>query len=223
MDLKEEFDKVSKEYDGQRRELIHCFDDFYKSGINFLEFKYDDPKVLDLGAGTGLFSSFVLNKFPKSSLTLIDLSSEMLQLAKERFKDYSNVEYIVDDYLSHEFNEKFDIVISSLSIHHLSDCNKAKLYKKVHGLINNKGGIFLNADQSLSQSTAIEIRFNKYWKECIENSSLKNNEIENAYKRMIYDNPATLKDQFKWFKNAGFNDFDLLYKYYNFTVMYGKS
>ncbi|MDR3292119.1 MAG: class I SAM-dependent methyltransferase [Methanobrevibacter sp.] len=222
MDLKEEFDKVSKKYDSQRRELIPCFDDFYKSGINFLEFKYDDPEVLDLGAGTGLFSSFVLNKFPKSSLTLIDLSCEMLQVAKERFKNYSNVEYIVDDYLKHEFNEKFDIVVSSLSIHHLSDCKKSKLYKKVHGLIN-KGGTFLNADQSLSQSADIEIRFNKYWKECIENSSLESNEIESTYKRMSYDNPATLKDQFKWFKDAGFSNFDLLYKYYNFTVMYGKS
>jgi trans-aconitate methyltransferase len=42
--------------------------------------------VLDLGAGTGLFSALIAYSFPGARITLLDVSDEMLARARERMK-----------------------------------------------------------------------------------------------------------------------------------------
>jgi trans-aconitate methyltransferase len=44
------------------------------------------PAILDLGAGTGLLSEFIMQKFPSASLTLLDESAEMLSKAQLRLE-----------------------------------------------------------------------------------------------------------------------------------------
>lgn len=90
----------------------------------------ENPKILDIGAGTGLLSAFLMERYPDASFTLIDISEKMLDVAKDRFKGNSNVKYIVADYSKYSFVEKYDMVVSALSIHHLEDEEKQKLYKK---------------------------------------------------------------------------------------------
>ena len=71
-DISAKFNDISQEYDRQRRQLIPCYDDFYNLAVSVIELKTDHPRVLDVGAGTGLFSSFFLRKFPKAKITLIE-------------------------------------------------------------------------------------------------------------------------------------------------------
>jgi tRNA (cmo5U34)-methyltransferase len=220
MSLIEKFGEVSKEYDKQRRQLIPCYNDFYGVPMDILDHPKENINVLDIGAGTGLFSSFLLKKYPKAKITLIDLSSEMIDVAKKRFKNYSNFKYICDDYLTHEFSEKFDVVISALSIHHLNQNNKKKIYKKVYSLLNNKGRFF-NADQVLSPSKIIEKRYMEISTSFIKNSGLSSDEIKKANERMSYDDPSKLEEQIQWLLDCGFKDVDCVYKYYYFFVLYG--
>jgi len=110
--VRKQFNEVSQHYDKQREKLIPCFGDFYNIATALAEINNDSPSVLDLGAGTGLFSSFILNKYPKAKLTLIDLSEGMLDMAKTRFHNNSNATYIVSDYIDYEYNERYDLVIS---------------------------------------------------------------------------------------------------------------
>ena len=221
MSIKEKFDEIAKDYDKQRKELIPCFDDFYGLPIDMISFEGENPKILDIGAGTGLFSSMVLEKYPDAELTSIDLSCEMLNIAKKRFKDYSKVTYIENDYTIHEFNEKFDIVISALSIHHLNKEDKEKIYQKIYNILKNKG-IFINADQFLSPSPNIERIYTDLMREFLENSGLNRENVKKAYERMNYDNPSTINDQIQWLVDCGFEDVDCIYKYYHFGVLYAK-
>jgi len=186
-----------------------------------LDFRGEDPKILDIGSGTGLFSSIVLQKYPKAEFTLIDLSDKMLKVASERFKGNLNFRYIVADYTKHNFNEKYDIIISALSIHHLSAVDKENFYHKCYDMLNDNG-IFINADQVLSASPEIESMFSNLWREFVEQSGLTEDEIQNAYERVSFDNPSTLADQLKWLNNAGFKNADSIYKYYHFCVLYAK-
>ena len=116
MSVVNKFNQKAKEYDSERRALIPCFDDFYGIAIDCIDFKGDNPKVLDLGAGTGILSQFLLEKYPNAEIVLIDLAEEMLKEAEKRFEGNDNISFICDDYITHEFNTKFDIIISSLSI-----------------------------------------------------------------------------------------------------------
>lgn len=221
MSIKDQFDTIATKYDAQRRQLIPCFDDYYFLPLNVLDSNLKAPKILDIGSGTGLFSSIVLEKYPDASFTLIDLSDQMLSIAKERFKDNPNFKFIIADYTKYEFEEKFDIIISALSIHHLSALDKEKLYAKCYNMLNAEG-IFLNVDQVLSPHPEIETMFSNLWHKAVESSGLPETEIKKAYERVSFDNPSTLADQLQWLHNAGFKMADCLYKYYHFCVLYAK-
>lgn len=220
-EVKEKFDNISENYDRQRKRLIPCFDDFYKVSVDAIDSQTNSPKILDIGAGTGLFSNFILKKYPNASLTLIDISEKMLTIAKERFKDLTNIRYIAEDYTKYDFDDKYDIIISALSIHHLPDEEKSRLYKKCYSMLA-ENGIFINSDQTLGETPYIETLNKKIWKREIESSGLTKDEILSCYDRIKLDKEATLQQQLYWLKEAGFSDVSCIYKYYHFAVMIGR-
>ena len=219
--LKTKFNEHANQYDQQRKKLIPCFDDFYSIPVSIINTKKKNPSILDIGAGTGLFSSFLLEKYPNAKITLIDLSEKMIDISKKRFKGNPNVHYIIDDYTEHKFTNSFDIIISSLSIHHLNDSEKEKLYKKIFSILNSDG-VFVNSDQVLGHTPFIEKMYRGDWVQKIESSGLTRSELEAAYERTKLDKMATLDKQLTWLKESGFKDVDCVYKYFNFVVMYGK-
>lgn len=219
--ITESFDSISAQYDQQRKQLIPCFDDFYHLALTVLDYPGDTPSVLDMGSGTGLFSEIVLKKYPKAKLTLIDLSENMLTIARQRFSGKSDVIYLQENYLTHEFDQPFDFIISALSIHHLAGCDKQKLYRKCASLLP-EGGVFINADQVLSPFDTTEALFSNQWKAQVESSGLSHDAIKKAYERLSYDKPSTMADQLSWLLAGGFKEADVLYKYYHFCVLYAK-
>ncbi|PUA39636.1 SAM-dependent methyltransferase [Paenibacillus elgii] len=218
--LMEQFNEAASAYDRQRRKLIPCFDDFYQIAGSLTDEGNDAPSILDFGAGTGLFSAVMLQKHPRAKLTLVDLSGPMLEVARTRFSGVPNVTYIVGDYTTCEYGEKYDIVISSLSIHHLADAEKQKVYCTAYALLNDNG-LFINADQVLGSTPALEERYKQDWRRKVENSGLSAAEISAAYERTKLDRMSTLEEQLVWLKQAGFSDADCIYKYFNFVVMAG--
>ncbi|MDI6725264.1 MAG: methyltransferase domain-containing protein [Methanobacterium sp.] len=219
--LKEKFDENADKYDKIRKLIIPCFDDLYNITRNLANSKKEDPKILDLGAGTGLLTKYLLEKFPQGEFTLVDLSEEMLKIAKNRFMGLNNFKYIAEDYLTYNFDNSFDMIISSLSIHHLEDENKKKLYKKAYDSLNHEG-IFLNADQVIGPTPDVDKSYQENWMQKIEENNFTGPEKDTAMERMKFDNPATLEDNLKWLNDCGFKDVDVYYKYYNFCIFYGK-
>lgn len=217
----QKFNDGANQYDSQRSKLIPCFDDFYSIPISIINTHSSTPTVLDIGSGTGLFTSLLLKKYPKANITLIDISEKMTDIAKERFSNFSNINYIIDDYTSYEFDSKFDIIISSLSIHHLTDVEKRNLYQRVYSFLN-EDGIFLNADQVLGHTPFLENLYKNDWKNKVENSGLTEDELQTANERTKLDKMSTLADQLNWLKESGFKDVDCIYKYFNFVVLFGR-
>jgi tRNA (cmo5U34)-methyltransferase len=215
------FDAVASDYDRQRRLLIPCFDEFYGMALSLVNSVEPTPSILDLGAGTGLFSSLVLQKYPKAHLTLIDLSDKMLEGARRRFNDTSNVQYIVGDYSSHVYTDSYDFVISSLSIHHLTDTSKRQMFKTIFRLLRN-GGIFVNADQVQGNTESTDLYYRQRWLEYINESGLSQEAIDASVERRKLDINAKLEDQISWLEEAGFAEVDCMYKNLDFAVFFGK-
>ena len=221
VNLKNKFDKNAKSYNRQRTEVIPHLNLMYTVMADLATIEIPTPKILDLGAGTGLLTAALFKKYPRGDFTLIDFSEEMLSLARKRFDDNHNFKYIHDDYLKADFKESFDIIVSSLSIHHIENQHKKFLYSKIFKILNN-GGIFLNADQVLAPSSENEHIYQRNWYKKIEEGNLKHDEKAIIIDRMKFDKPATLKNNIKWLEKSGFNDVDVVYKFYNFCVLYGK-
>lgn len=220
-EIQRKFDEISKKYDEQRRKFIPCFDDFYGVTVSAASTEIENPNILDIGAGTGLLSAFLIKRYPKASFTLIDISEKMMDVAKDRFSGYTNVKYIIGDYTKYDFSEKYDIVASALSIHHLEDETKKELYEKSYSMLC-KNGVFINADQVYGETPFINT-FNKtIWKQTIENSTLLIEEKLAGYERIKLDKESTLNEQIEWLNNIGFTDVSCIYKYYHFAVMFGR-
>src|ERR1700688_4284088 len=120
MDVKDAFDATAGNYDRSRRQLVPCFDDFYRTALELVPFPADAPiAVLDLGAGTGLLTSFVAAAFPRAQITLGDISEEMLARARQRLAAQAErFQFHVMDFAATALPGEYDVVVSALAIHH---------------------------------------------------------------------------------------------------------
>ncbi len=118
---------------------------------------------MDLGAGTGLFSKHVLEKYPQANFVLYDLADKMLEVAKDRFQSTpAQFEYVVGDYRTLQVTHDFDLVISSLSIHHLTDDEKQDLFRSIYGVLR-KPGLFINIDQIRGETAYLREVYWNFW------------------------------------------------------------
>ncbi|MNI17002.1 ubiquinone/menaquinone biosynthesis methyltransferase [compost metagenome] len=223
-DVRSKFNKAAWDYDKQRRKLIPCFDEFYNTAVSLATTDAQHPRILDLGAGTGLLSSMLHQKYPGAHFTLIDLSEKMLEMANKRFDGNKNISYVLGDYTNYvETNsqDKYDFIVSALSIHHLNDVDKVQVYRNAYENLKD-GGVFVNADQVLGPTPFLESLYTNDWKQKIEASDLSRVEIDAAYERTKLDQMGGLVSQIKAMQNIGYLDVDCVYKNYNFVVLYGR-
>jgi tRNA (cmo5U34)-methyltransferase len=218
--IKEQFSNVSKKYDSQRKYLIPCFTDFYSACLPLVKSLTHAKRVLDIGAGTGLFSQFIYKLNPDLHFTLIDLSGDMLDVARTRFGNAANFEYLELDFSKDALPGKHDIIISSLAIHHLEDTDKAKLYKNIY-LALNDGGLFINADQVAGKNLLFDSLYKYNWRETVTHSGLDHKALIQAFERTKLDKFATLEKQLDMLEKAGLNEVDCIYKNMNFAVFGG--
>lgn len=220
-DIQDKFNAIATEYDRQRPMFIPCFYDFYGIAIDNLVLENPNPRILDLGAGTGLLSSFVLQKYPTAKITLVDFSEKMLTVARERFIGNDNISFICQDITKISSEEKYDAVVSSLAIHHLTDADKQILFKRIYEILD-VDGLFINAEQVEGETPYLkELNHNK-WVQSVEMSGLTESEKNAGYERVKLDKRTSLSKQLMWLESIGFSDVDCLYKYYDFVVMYCK-
>ncbi|MDR1292427.1 MAG: class I SAM-dependent methyltransferase [Clostridiales Family XIII bacterium] len=219
--VKWNFSDIAHTYsDETRRRIIPCFDDFYGVGVPELSYEGDSPNILDVGAGTGLYSAMLLARYPKAKLTLIDFSENMLNIAKERFSGYENASFLLGDYTEYPFTDRYDIVVSALSIHHLDAAAKAGFYRQIFELLTPNGE-FLNADQMVSPSPELQERHEKLWLDAVAEGGMADTDIERIKQSMELDDPSTVTEQVSWLREAGFPIADCIYQYRNFAVLYG--
>ncbi|MDR1014774.1 MAG: class I SAM-dependent methyltransferase [Coriobacteriales bacterium] len=214
------FDARATAYDANRRSLIPHFDEFYRIGVEALAYCDQSPRVLDLGGGTGLSTSFLLGRYPDARVTLLDFSNEMLAVARERFKDNPNIDFRVRDYRSFPFDERFDLVISGLSIHHLTADEKRELAVRVFGLLEPNGEFF-NADLVSCEDERLEQEMHRQLQGFLR-QGLSEDEVQRFVSSQRLDRPAPLESQLSHLRSAGFKVVECLYRHLIYGVFYAQ-
>ncbi len=217
--IKDRFNLVAQKYDNQRRFFIPCFDDYYQTSISFLStIKSDFNSILDLGAGTGLLTKFLYEKFPNAKFTLVDISDQMMDIAKQRFANMDNFSFLISDYSKELPTIQFDLIASALSIHHLDNDSKAFLYSNVYKDLPDNG-YFINLDQFNASTDFINEKYNKYWYNFIGQSSILQMERDSWLQRRELDKENTISETLILLERIGFRHVECIYSYMKFGVI----
>lgn len=221
--IKTIFDQTAQEYDAARPQLIPCFDDYYGTVLDVLPYEHDAPvSILDLGAGTGLLSAFVAEALPNARLTLVDVSPEMLALAKERFASQPDrFTFVEADYVETTLGGPYDAIVSALSIHHLNDEEKQRIYHHAYAALGNDG-IFINADEVRGPTEAVSQQFFDAWLRRVKALGVSERDLAMALERKKQDRHSPLEIQLEWMRDSGFQDVTTWYQNFSFTVFSGR-
>ncbi len=216
------FNATASRYDAQRRWVIPGIDAFYRAAILAADWPGSRPAILDIGAGTGLLSALLLQRYPDASLTLLDISDQMLNVAHERFSGNRDVRYITGDYSTGNLGGPYDLVCSALSIHHLLHEDKRALFRRVYDALNPGGG-FVNADQAAGETPALDREYMHWWDGFIRDGPLgREEQAEILKRRALLDRNAKLSVQLGWLRDCGFLDVVVVYRNRIFVVITGR-
>lgn len=214
MSIDEAFNDTFTYYDEWMMKALPNYVELFTTATNLPIFDENTAiKVLDLGAGTGLFSMHILQRYPRANFVLCDVAEKLLNIAKQRFVDHEKqFEYLIQDYRFLSGKNEYDLVISSLSIHHLKHEEKAALFKTVFHLLKSDG-VFINVDQIHGETQLVRDYYWNHWLQRVRNAGAEEQRIQESIdRRTTYDIDATLFDQIDWLKDAGFSHIDCVYK-----------
>lgn len=219
MKIQDQFNLIAQEYDAKRRHFIPCFDDFYSTATKMILFNRPEPeKILDLGAGTGLVTYYWYQEAQDSDYVLVDIASEMLAVAEKRFSGIDTVRNQVMDYTKDFPEEKFDAIISGLSIHHLEDDEKQLLFNRIYEKLP-AGGMFVNYDMFNGNTEEMNRYYTAFWEAQVAASGLTDRDIELWKERCKLDRECSVEEEVNMLRQSGFSDVQCIYSYHKFAVI----
>jgi tRNA (cmo5U34)-methyltransferase len=169
----------------------------------------DAKRILDLGTGDGRLIRLLKIDNPKMEAVALDTSPTMLKAARQYFSNNSSVKIAKYDltYPLHKSLGRFDAVVSSLTIHHLSHKRKRSLYKEIYDMLNPLG-VFCNLDNVASPSLEHHIRFLHAIGFTPETESKS-------------DKLLSMETQLHWLHDIGFVDVDCYWKWLEMALLIG--
>jgi tRNA (cmo5U34)-methyltransferase len=222
--IRKHFEDEAREFDRIIVTLIPDYSQMVEALVVAIPFESSAPiRVIDLGCGTGTVAERVLSSFPNAQVTCLDLAENMIKMARAKLGHHPDVYYVAGDFNKFDVNANYDVVVSSLALHHLlTNDDKRQFYRRIYGGLRS-GGVFYNADVVLGSSNFLQAVYMQHWR-IFMGRNVSREEIESKWipKYEAEDRPAKLTDQLAWLTEIGFADVDVIWKHYNFAVYGGR-
>jgi SAM-dependent methyltransferase len=165
-------------------------------------------RILDLGTGDGRLLALLKVDRPQAQSIAVDFSPTMLEAVKTRFADDPTVQVV-----AHNLDQplpiagRFDAIVSSFAIHHLSHERKRSLYAEVFDLLE-PGGIFCNLEHVASPTAKLHEQFR---------AALGISQRPDDPSNLLLD----VETQLRWLREIGFDDVDCYWKWLELALLIG--
>ena len=181
--------------------------------------------ILDVGAGYGPVSKFILDHFPHATCLAQDGSAPMLQHARQLLAGYGarlsfhQSDLFDQDWLPQQLGP-FDAVVSALCLHNLRDFQRiSEIYGDICGHLK-PGGVFLNLDLLNAPTPELQRRYFSVAAERRQREGASRHDAEALRQRAqqpttqasAYSFPANLDQHLEALRAAGFTHVDCFWK-----------
>lgn len=198
------FDKRADTYDRHMKEPGISSGQFYSHVSDGILNTQDKVRIMDIGCGTGLELEGIFERAPNAVLTGIDISGEMLNKLKAKYKRrLDQITLIQKSYLSVPFGtNRYDYFVSVMTLHHLLPDRKLKLYRRIKKALKPNGK-YIEGDYVVLPEKERQL-LDKYHKRYKSGDNIKNG---------VYhiDIPFSLETQKQILAQAGFSRVEVIW------------
>jgi tRNA (cmo5U34)-methyltransferase len=199
------------------RRLVPFYDEQRDIILRLLPYgRSDRLHVLDLGSGPGLTAARILDEYVNSTVTVFDLTEEMLEECRVRFGGDTRVRYRHGDFRSDDFGTGFDAIIASLSLHHLTLEERPDCLRRAYAALSD-GGVLIAAEVVVESSAAVRDHQYQLWRaHMIANGEDGASWFERHRRK---DHPAPIEELTRMLMEAGFETAACYWRYLNFAII----
>lgn len=212
--------EVWKSFESHVRKSVPFYDEMQRMVGELSEFFVrDDSTVYDLGSSTGTtLNNLAALHEAKENVRFVgvDLSESMVDGARAA-TERSNVSFLHKDVLDVEFSPPANLVLSVLTLQFLTLADRRRLLQRIHdGLVEGGGLIVIekaHGDHAVFQSMWTELHWDFKRRQGLSPEQIL--EKANSIRGVL--NPLSPAEHVKLFKQTGFDQVEIFFKWYNWA------
>lgn len=212
--MSEESHPSPEEYDARIRKTIPQYDMLLDDALDVavhagIEVRY----WVDVGAGTGNMAIKALSRFPRAKFTLLDISSEMLALAKRKMGSDSSYVHGSSDRMKIP-DMSADVVTCIQSNHYYDEEGHAKVLSECFRILR-PGGMLIVSENVASRFEAGYKVARARLKDFLIDGGRTEDEAEQFLDRYgVEYHPHTVDEHLRLLESAGFEDAEVFFYSY---------
>jgi tRNA (cmo5U34)-methyltransferase len=163
----------------------------------------------------------MLCNFPQYRITCIDKSDEMLKMAQMKTQ-LKGCKFIKGDITEGLPAEMFDGVVTTLTLHHISDSSRKKLVNEIYRALHPRG-LFICGDVFKPEEDWIEVIYQSRWENHMRKTGMPEEQIRETLsgREKAWPLIDTMHGFYEKMKTAGFTRIFIPLQYDMFGVFIG--
>lgn len=219
-----EFDREARAYDRTAPATMPRYEELHRMLVWGVPHLRTRPlRILELGVGTGNLTALLAASFPHAQVFGVDISPEMIRICRRKTARWARRVHLAVAELDRWPEEgNFDVVVSCLAIHHLSNERKAALCRKVRRTLT-PGGYFGDGDDHLPEDSRFDERFSALAGALV--TAHAQGKVPRSLQKVwheheAFDRPVTVSQELEWLRRAGFVHLDTPWRFFNQAVLW---
>lgn len=205
----------------RERAFVPCFDELFSLAVALIPFPRDaEFGLLEIGAGSGLFSALVAQAFPRVRLTLVERDEELLQAAQQRLSPFADrCDFLALDWTEEDVPGRYDTAVTALALQEMALEDRAEFYESTFESLA-RNGMLLNLERVRGLTPAIDYAYRAVWQQQVEGDGADGEDVA-AHLAALEDRLPTITEHLEAIAGAGFAEVNCWYKNLSFTLCSG--
>jgi tRNA (cmo5U34)-methyltransferase len=213
------YDRLAPRYDDAILRCVPRYAEMLDTLLHYVPDHVHPTRILELGCGGGNLTERLVARFEQADVHAVDFSAEMLERTSDRVRS-DRLHTIHSDFRRLDFEaESFDLVVSTIALHHLDDEAKQDLFADIHRWLR-PGGAFCYSDQFAGDTAATYAKHMATWEREAQALGVTTEEWAAWMQHQRdHDHHAPLRAQVQWLEDAGFDSVDCVWRHLLWTIV----